>query len=94
MQLEVKAVTADHPDAGKPTAVFGAEVVARQANAGESEADAERQIREELEPDSDVLVAYLGREPIGIGALPRAQSEDRGNRTDVCRAGVSGQRDR
>jgi GNAT superfamily N-acetyltransferase len=66
MSIELKGVAWDHPDAAALVAAGGAEIDARHAFEGPKSRvrDPER-----MKGDSDVLVAYAGDRPIGVGTL-------------------------
>jgi GNAT superfamily N-acetyltransferase len=66
MSIELRGVAWDDPDAVALVAAAGAEIDARNAFEGPK---ARARDAERMKTDTDVLVAYAGDRPIGIGTL-------------------------
>jgi hypothetical protein len=71
MELELRAVAFDDPDAVDLIAAARAEIDARDAVADPSAAGPRGPITERTATDSDLVVAYAGGQPVGVAALRR-----------------------
>jgi GNAT superfamily N-acetyltransferase len=69
MEHELRAVTADDPAVDALVTALRDEVDARRAHADESAGELRRPVAEAVKGDGLILVAYAGREPVGIAAL-------------------------
>jgi putative acetyltransferase len=69
MELELRSRPVDHPDAIRLSGAMSAEVSARQAHADDVVAEQLKSLQEAIGPAGEVLVAYVGREAVAVGAL-------------------------
>ena len=67
MEIELREVRPDDPATLRLAKTMRAEVEERGAHNGASRP--EMSLAEAIEADGDRLVAYVGHEPVGIGAL-------------------------
>jgi GNAT superfamily N-acetyltransferase len=71
VEYELRAVTPEDPAVELLVTALRDEVDARRAHADESAGELRRPVAEAVKGDGLILVAFAGREPVGIGALRR-----------------------
>jgi len=69
MELELLSRPVEHPDAQRLARAMRDEVSARQAHADDRAVEQLKSLAEAIGPQGEVLIAYLGDDAVGIGAL-------------------------